>query len=60
MAKLQREIVRILGMPDVQERYARAGIEPVGGSSESFGALIREEIAKWGKVVKSANLRADE
>jgi len=60
VAKLQREIVRILGMPDVQERYARAGIEPVGGSSEAFGALIRVEIAKWGKVVKAANLHADE
>ncbi len=60
VAKLQREIVRILGLPDVQERYARAGIEPVGGSSEEFGVLIRQEIAKWGKVVKDANLQVDE
>ena len=60
VAKLHREIVRVLGLPDVQERYARAGIEPVGGGAEEFGVLITQEIAKWGKVVKDANLKADE
>lgn len=60
VAKLHREIVRILGLPDVQERYARAGIEPVGGRSEEFGLLITQEIAKWGKVVKDANLKVNE
>ena len=60
VAKLQREIVRILGLPDVQERYARASIEPVGGRPEEFGLLITQEIAKWGKVVKDANLKGDE
>ncbi len=60
VTKLHREIVRILGLPDVQERYARAGIEPVGGRSEEFGLLITQEIAKWGKVVKDANLKGDE
>ncbi len=57
---LNREIARTLALPDVQERYARAGIEPVGGRPEEFGRLIALEIAKWGKVVKEARLKADE
>lgn len=60
VSKLHREIVRVIGLPDVRERYARAGIEPVGGRSEEFGLLITQEIAKWGKVVKDANLKVDE
>jgi tripartite-type tricarboxylate transporter receptor subunit TctC len=60
VAKLHREIVDVLALPDVQERYARAGIEPVGGKSEAFGTLIAQEMAKWGKVVRDANLKMDE
>ena len=60
VAKLHEEIVRTLSLPDVQERYARAGIEPVGGGSQAFGALIVSELEKWGKVAREAGLRAEE
>jgi tripartite-type tricarboxylate transporter receptor subunit TctC len=60
VARLNREVARILALPDVRERYATAGIEPVGGSSEAFGTLIRAELVKWAQVVRDAKLRTDE
>ena len=57
--KLQRELAAVLAMPEVRERYATLGIEPVGNTSEQFGEQIRADLAKWEKVVKQANIRAE-
>ena len=57
--KLQRELAAVLAMPEVRERYAVLGIEPVGNTSEQFGEQIRADLAKWEKVVKQANIRAE-
>ena len=53
---VNREIVRILATPDVAERLAAIGFYPVGNSPEEFGAGIRREVAKWGKVIRDANI----
>ncbi len=57
--RLNREIVDILKMPDVAEKLNQQGALPVGDTSEQFAAYIKDEIAKWGAVVKSANIKAD-
>jgi tripartite-type tricarboxylate transporter receptor subunit TctC len=54
---LHREIAKALELPDVKERLARLGFEPVGLSPEQFGAWIKSEVAKWAKVIKAANIR---
>jgi tripartite-type tricarboxylate transporter receptor subunit TctC len=59
VAKLNAEINRILTLPEVKERFTASGIEVVGGSAETFGALIRKEAATWAKVVKDANIKPD-
>ncbi len=59
IAKLNREIVRILQMPDMKERLAADGSEAVGNSPEQFHAHIKAEVAKWAKVVRDANIRAE-
>ena len=59
IAALQREMANTLKQPDVRERFAKLGAEPVGSTPEEFDALIKSEIAKWGKVVKEAGLKAD-
>lgn len=41
------------------ERIIGAGVETVGGTSHEFGALIRAEIATWGKLLKNAGIRDD-
>jgi tripartite-type tricarboxylate transporter receptor subunit TctC len=57
--KLQRELAAVLAMPDVRERYAVLGIEPVGNTPEQFGEQIRADLAKWEKVVKQANIKSE-
>ncbi|MGH8619229.1 MAG: Bug family tripartite tricarboxylate transporter substrate binding protein [Burkholderiales bacterium] len=59
VAKLNTEVVRILRLPDVAERLAGQGAEPVGNSAEEFTAFIRSEIDKWAKLVKAANMKAE-
>jgi len=46
-------------MPDVRERLAGLGLEVVASTPEQFGAFVRSEIAKWAKVVKDNNIKAD-
>ena len=57
--KLNAETVSILKLPDVRERLLADGAEPVGNTPEEFGAFIKAEIDKWGRVIKAAGLRAE-
>lgn len=57
--KLNREIVDILRQKDVEEDLMRQGAIPVGDTPEQFATYIKDEIVKWGAVVRSANIKAD-
>ena len=57
--KLNAETVTILKLAEVRERLLADGAEPVGNSPEEFGAFIKSEIDKWGKVIKAAGLKAE-
>ena len=59
VARLHAESVKLLKVPDVRERIEAAGFETIGNTPEQFGAYIRSEIEKWGKVVKASGARAD-
>ena len=59
VARLNAEINRVIGLPEVKERFSQSGIEIVGGSPEVFDRQIREQVATWGKVVKEANIKSD-
>ena len=54
--RLQREIIRVLAMPQMHERLAALGFEPIGSSPEEFADRIRAEIEKWAKVIRAAGL----
>ena len=59
VAKLNREIARILHQPDVKEKLAADGADAVGNTPEQFGAHIRSEIAKYGKLIKQIGLKPE-
>ncbi len=59
VVRLNREIVRILNLPDMQERLRQLGSDPVGNSPSQFAAFIRSEHDKWAKVIRQANIRAE-
>jgi tripartite-type tricarboxylate transporter receptor subunit TctC len=55
--RLHREIVRIVAMPDVRERLAALGFEPIAGSPREFADRIKWEIDKWAKVIRAADIK---
>src|SRR5512140_3241215 len=59
IAKLNAEIVRLMHAPDLRERFAATGTEPRTTTPEEFAAFIKQEMAKWSKVVRDAGLKAD-
>jgi tripartite-type tricarboxylate transporter receptor subunit TctC len=59
ITRLNREIVDILKEKDAVEELLRQGAIPVADSPEHFAAYMKDEIAKWGAVVKSAHIKAD-
>jgi tripartite-type tricarboxylate transporter receptor subunit TctC len=59
VATLHRETVKVLRSPALLERFATEGVDPVGDTPEHFAAYIKEEIVKWGKVVKDTGMRAE-
>jgi len=54
---LHREIVKALALPDVRERLAKLGFDPIGTTPDEFAAWIKTEVAKWAKVMRDANIR---
>ena len=51
--KLNREMRKILDLPDVRRQIAALGSEPVQGTPEQFGAFIKSEHDKWGPIIKA-------
>ena len=59
VARLNREINAILALADMTEALIAQGLEPEGSTPAAFAARIRDEIAKWRKVVKAAGVHAE-
>ena len=59
VARLQKEVARTVQTPEVRERFAQMGLDPVGGSSEELGRQVERDIAKWTGVAKAANIKND-
>ena len=59
VARLNVEVGKILASSEVNSRFINEGVEPIGGTPEFFTAFIRDEIAKYAKVVKAANLKGE-
>ena len=59
IARLHREIVRALSLPDVRDRLSGEGAELVGNSPREFDGFVRSELAKWAKVVKLSGAKAE-
>jgi len=58
-SKLNAEVVRIVKLPEIRETLDAMGVEPLGNTSAQMAEWIRREIAKYGPVVKAANIKAE-
>ena len=59
VARLQKEVARVVQTPEVRERFAAMGLDPVGGTSEDLGRVVARDIEKWTAVAKAANIKND-
>jgi tripartite-type tricarboxylate transporter receptor subunit TctC len=59
ISKLNSEVNRVLQMPEVREKFASEGAEVVSGTPQQFGDLMKQEIEKWGLVVKESGAKVD-
>ena len=57
--RLNSELHKALASPDLKERLANAGVEPLTNTPEQFGEFIKAEIARYGKVVKDARITVE-
>ncbi len=59
MARLNAETNKVLAMPDVRERLLAGFYEPIKSTPESFAAVIRGDMERYGKVVREAGIRLE-
>ena len=59
IAKLNAEFNKALQNPELRKKLGDEGADPAGGTPEQFAALIKDEIPRWGKVVKESGAKVD-
>jgi len=59
ITRINTEAVKALRGPDIRDKLAADGSEPVGSTPEAFGQHIKAEVAKWNKLVKDAGIRTE-
>ena len=57
IVRLHQEVVRVLARAEVKERFLSAGVETVGSTPEEFGATVKSEMARLGKVIRDAGIK---
>jgi tripartite-type tricarboxylate transporter receptor subunit TctC len=57
--RLHAEYTQAMRAPDMAERYASLGVEPVDSTPEQFGAYMRAELAKWGDIIKRSGTKVE-
>ena len=59
IAKLNAELVKALGTPDMRQRLATAGAEPEGGTPQQFAQKIKADLARWTEIIQRAGIKAE-
>ena len=59
VARLQRDIAKVLAMPEISRKLVADGLEPVGSTPQQFRDFLVADKAKWGRVIKQANVKAE-
>ena len=57
--RLHSEAVRIMALPDVNKRITELGADVIANTPQQFAAFIKNEVTRWGKVIKDANIPAN-
>lgn len=58
VAKIQTEVVKVVNEPEVKDKLAKLGFEPIGSTSDYFAKYIKDEMARYDEIIKTANIKA--
>jgi tripartite-type tricarboxylate transporter receptor subunit TctC len=56
---LYREIAKTVALPDVKQRFAQLGFEPLANTPAQFAEQIKQDVATWAKVIRAANIKVE-
>lgn len=56
---INQEVNKVLQMPDIRQKLAAIGVEPVGGPPEALATMVRDEVRKWATLVKARDMKFD-
>jgi len=59
IGKLSAEITRVVGLADYRERISTQGLDPVSATPEQFAAIIKADMAKFARIIKTANIKLE-
>ncbi len=59
ITRMNRDTTAALAQADLREKFFSAGLEPTGSSPQQLGAMVKAEMARMGKVIRDAGIRAD-
>jgi tripartite-type tricarboxylate transporter receptor subunit TctC len=57
--KLNAAVQKVIAQPEVKEKFAGIGAETTGGTPEQFATYIRDDLSKWVRIVKDANVKVE-
>src|SRR5437667_128591 len=57
VARLQKEVARVVHAAEVKERFAQMGLDPVGGTPDELAKIVTRDLAKYTAVAKAANIK---
>ena len=57
--RIHADVEKLIATPDMRNRLAAIGFEPMGGTPQQFAAYLRQEIGKWNKVIKATGAKLE-
>jgi tripartite-type tricarboxylate transporter receptor subunit TctC len=59
IARMQKEVARVIQMPDVKQKLLEQGGDTVGSSPEALDGVVRSELKKWAALIRDAKIKLD-
>lgn len=59
VARMQKEVARVVRLPDIREKLIEQGGDPVGSASEELDRVVKKELRKWADVIREAKIKLD-
>ena len=59
LERLSAEVNKVINAPEVKDNWSKQGAVPMGMTPDQFGAFLKEDVAKWAKLVKETGMKVD-